>query len=77
MRQIIFGITFFGGKPSFIDKQKMDGEKFGELQSTKIQEMRAMPSQQQQKCHKVRNENIQRYVSIKFRDFTPAFMKIR
>ena len=28
------------------------------------------------KPYKVRNENIQRYVSVKFRDFTPAFMKI-
>ena len=43
-----------------------------------------MPSQQQQKSHKVRNENIQRYISVKFplqnfnerRYFTPAFVKI-
>ena len=61
---------------------------FGELSKEEIQEIRDNAVSTTTKCHKVRNENIQRYVSVKFpliksanfkyerRDFTPAFMKI-
>ena len=67
----------FCGKPSFVDKQKMNGKKFGELSTEEIQEIRDNVVPATTKSHKGRNENIQWYVSGKFRDFTPAFMKIR
>ena len=52
------------------------GKKFGELSREEIQEIRDNVVPATTKSGKVRNENIQRYVSVKFRDFTPAVMKI-
>ena len=65
---------FFAG--SFIDKQNMNGKKNGELSTEEIPEIRDKVVPATTKSHKIRNKNIQRYVSGKFRDFTPAFMKI-
>ena len=45
-------------KICFVDKN-MNKKKFGELSTEEMQENK-------NKSHKVRNENIQRYVSIKF-----------
>ena len=57
---------FFCAKPSFVDK-KLDEKinKFGELSTEEVQEITYNAVPISTKSHKVRNENIQRYVSLK------------
>ena len=39
MQQMLLGINFFGGKPSFIDKKGDEESRFGELSTKEIQEI--------------------------------------
>lgn len=65
MRQISLGIKCFTGS-QVSSTEKVDTKKSNSVSylQKKYKKLRTMPSQLQQKSHKVRNEIIQQYISV-------------